>query len=337
MEVIKKLLVRFRQTGVLFLIGLILIVYISFGFVYWQQGVKQGEFEDQIVKLSAVIARPLPSSDALRAEYDEVAKALAPVDNAQAIKALVDAAEKNGIDVTPEVGKFRIPPAKLGQAKVGGGTYQTLTFSNVYVQGDYADVMAFISDLDSGKVMKTSGEGKEEEMKTLVLQKVTTREVEVTAAGEDAARRAEFRSVASAVQSMMSDNTLSGIPFPISFSGGVATNLMGDNPNTGNVREGFPDVTTTAAAKGYTGTGTPRGGYVLYEHDKISVDDTTKFSTVSYINTLTTEYYYTSEADGTVRQFDGANVFTAREYLSKDTTKSEIGANIDLVIYYKSG
>ncbi|MDZ4230967.1 MAG: hypothetical protein U1B77_04025 [Dehalococcoidales bacterium] len=333
MEVIKKLLVRFRQTGVLFLIGLILIVYISFGFVYWQQGVKQGEFEDQIVKLSAVIARPLPSSDALRAEYDKVAAALAPVDNAHAIKMLVDTAEKNGIDVTPEVGKFRIPPAKLGQAKVGGGTYQTLTFSNVYVQGDYADVMAFISDLDSGKMMKTSGE----EMKTLVLQKVTTREVEVTAAGEDAARRAEFRSVASAVQSMMSDNTLSGIPFPISFSGGVATNLMGDDPDTARVNEGFPDVTTTAAAKGYTGTGTPRGGYVLYEHDKISTGNTAQFSTVNYINTLTTIYYYTSEADGTVRQFDGANVFTAREYLSKDTNKSEIGANIDLVIYYKSG
>jgi len=41
MEAIKNLLIRFRQSGVLLFIGFLLIIYIAFGFVYFQQGLKQ--------------------------------------------------------------------------------------------------------------------------------------------------------------------------------------------------------------------------------------------------------------------------------------------------------
>jgi hypothetical protein len=44
-----------------------------------------------------------------------------------------------------------------------------------------------------------------------------------------------------------------------------------------------------------------------------------------------TEYYYTVEADGTVRQFNGANVTMAKEYPSIENT-----ATLDVEIYTKS-
>ena len=93
---------------------------------------------------------------------------------------------------------------------------------------------------------------------------------------------------------------------------------------------GFPDYSTTVTDKGYTGGGTPIPGYVLYEHDRIVADDTAQFESVSYIPLPTTEYYYTVEMDGRVRQFDGANVTLATEYLSIEHT-----AALDVEIYYK--
>jgi len=131
--------------------------------------------------------------------------------------------------------------------------------------------------------------------------------------------------VSVAVIAMMTENGLSVLPVPLEYAGGTATNDMGSTLTTG-----FPDITTTAAEKGYTGTGTPRDGYVLYEHDEVSTDNTTQFETVSYIHLLTTEYYYTCEADGTVRQFDGADVATVMEYVDIETV-----ATLDVDLYTK--
>jgi hypothetical protein len=143
------------------------------------------------------------------------------------------------------------------------------------------------------------------------------------------ARRTEMYNISLAVIAMMTDN-ITEIPNPISYAGGTATNYMGDDPDTEETVEGFPDITTTAAERDYTGTGTPRDGYVLYGHDKISTDNTTHFETVSYIHLLTTEYYYTCEADGTVRQFDGPDVATAIEYVDIETV-----ATLDVDLYTK--
>jgi hypothetical protein len=112
---------------------------------------------------------------------------------------------------------------------------------------------------------------------------------------------------------------------------------MGDDPDTDWVVEGFPDITTPADEKNYTGTGTPGDGYVLWLHDKINPDDTTQFTTVSYIGVLTTTYYYTCEANGTVRQFDRANLGRAQEYLGSNESKTETVAIVDVDIYYKPG
>ena len=326
MEIIKKLLIKFWSLGVLLLIGLFLVIYIALGFVYLQQGAKQEELEKQIVNLSIVLDRVLPSGEELRAKYDEVNLALAPMDTKDAIEKLVSIAKESGIDIDPLTDRFHVPSAKLSQEEMDGGTYQLLSFSDIRMQGDYDDVMAFISDLDSGKTIET-----------MVLRRVLINDVEVEFTGEEGARRAEFRSVIAAVADMMDATALSTIPNPINFAGGVATNLMGDDPNTEGTVEGFPDITTTDAARGYSGNATLRVGYVLYNHDKIDSDNTTLFETVSYINTLTTNYYYTSAADGTVRQFSEANPATATQYLGSEASKTEVIARVSVDIYTKPG
>ena len=324
-ETIRGLLSRFWPTGALFIGGLVLIVYIALGFLYWQQGSQQGELEEQIANLSLVVSRPLPSVEQLNAEYEEVSTALALMSDSDAIAMLVGIAGASGIDINPAAGNFRVPPVTLSQVRVGIGTYQVLSFKSVRVQGDYASIMAFITDLDSGTTLPT-----------MVLKSVATSNVPVMYVGEEAERRAEFRRVITAVTNMMNDNALTEIPRPMSFDDGVATNLMGDNPDTAGKVEGFPDITTTAVRKGYTGrTGSPRNGYVLYRHDRVSTDDTALYATVDYIDVLTTNYYYTCEADGTVRQFDGANVATATEYLGSEEFKIEIIATVTVDIYTK--
>jgi len=169
MEVIKDLLIRFRQSGVLLLIGFFLIIYIAFGFVYWQQGSEQKELEEQTAKISLIVARKLPSEEKLQAEYDEANLSLAPMTDSEAIAILVSIAEKSGIDIDGD--KFNVPPAnpKGGkEEKVGGGTYKVWSFKNVSAQGSYDSVMAFIADLDSGEAQKT-----------MVLKRVAIRQIEV--------------------------------------------------------------------------------------------------------------------------------------------------------------
>ena len=176
MEAIKNLLNRFRQSAVLVLIGLFLIIYIAFGFIYWQQGSQQKELEEQSAKISLIVAKPLPSQEKLQAEYDEVNRALAMTDS-DAIAILVGIAEKSGISTDPDSDKFRVPSTKPKDEKVGGGTYQVFPFRSISVQGSYENVMAFIADLDSGTTLET-----------MVLKKVTINQIEVEGEGEKEAR-----------------------------------------------------------------------------------------------------------------------------------------------------
>ncbi|MFQ6121809.1 MAG: hypothetical protein ACE5LA_01945 [Dehalococcoidales bacterium] len=321
----ENLLARIGRLGFLILVGVFLIIYIALGILYFQQGTKQKDLEEQINKLRIVVAKPLPSPEKLRAEYDEVNRSLSPMSVPEAIAILVGIAERSGIDVAPGSGKFSVPPpGDPKMQKVGEGNYQILPFRSVKVQGDPDSVTAFLSDLDSGKTMKT-----------LILKKVDVSWTQIRYVGEEAARREEFREVLAAVTAMMVDNALDEIPNPISYASGNATNYMGDDPNTVGTLEGFPDTTTTATQKGYTGAGTPKDGYLLYEHDKIVTDNATQFETVSYIDELTTQYYYTCETDGTVRQFDGPDIATATEYLGSEESRTETIVILDVDLYTK--
>jgi hypothetical protein len=82
-------------------------------------------------------------------------QALTPMTDSAAIAMLVSIAEKSGIDITPEPGKFRIPAATFNTVEVGGNTYKVMSFKNIWVQGNYDNIIAFISDLDSGATMET--------------------------------------------------------------------------------------------------------------------------------------------------------------------------------------
>jgi len=185
MEVIKNLLLRFRQSGTLVLVGFFVIIYIAFGFVYWQQGSEQKGLEEQTAKISVIVTKKLPDKKELQAKYDDANRVLTMTDvessddenitmDAKAIAILVAIAEKSGIDINPDNDKLRIPPTKVSEAKVGEGKYQVFSFVNIYAQGDYDSVMAFISDLDSGVTQET-----------MVLTKVDVRQIEIPVVREE--------------------------------------------------------------------------------------------------------------------------------------------------------
>jgi len=168
------LLSRFRHSAALILIGFFLIIYIALGFLYFQQGAQQKEFEEQIANVSLIVAKQLPDIKDLQEEYDKVCDPLAPITGSDTLTTLVGIAKKSGINVDPDSGNLSIPPPTASEKKVGDGSYQVLSFKGISVQGDYNRVMAFISALDSG-----------EELNTLVLTRITTRQVEVIAEGEE--------------------------------------------------------------------------------------------------------------------------------------------------------
>ena len=88
--------------------------------------------------------------------------------NARAIGVIVGIAKKSGVAIAP------FSQTAHRDEKVGGGTYQVLSFRNISVQGDYGNIMAFISDLDSGTTLET-----------MVLKKVTINQIEVGGEGEE--------------------------------------------------------------------------------------------------------------------------------------------------------
>jgi type IV pilus assembly protein PilA len=119
--------------------------------------------------------------------------------------------------------------------------------------------------------------------------------------GEAEARRTERRSVEAAVIAMMSENGITSIPNPQDFTGN-ASNAMTTWPDNTSVC-GSADKLTDADGDSFTVT-TDKDGWILYGHDKDG--DGTQTGLVNYVNLTVTQYYYTCEADGTVRQFDDA-------------------------------
>lgn len=321
-----NLLTRIRRMGLLIFIGLTIIIYTALGLIYYQEIDQQEILMKQIDQVNAVVARPLPDVEKLRAEYDEVNLALSPVPAPAILELLVGIARESGIEVDPAAGKYKIPVFNPVQSydsiKIGQGNYEVLSLKRIYVQSDYNNILNFISKLDAGEILET-----------MVLRRVEISTIELAYAGEEEARRKEFRDVIAAVADMISENNLANIPSPLNYRGGVATNNMGDNPDTAEVVEGFPDITTIADEKGYTGNGTLKKGYVLYGHDKILVADTDQFENVNYIDIPSTSYYYTAEADGRVRQFDRSDLSTAIEYTEIGLTKIETVAFVDVDIY----
>ena len=309
------LLARIRRMAFVVILGVSIIIYIGLGIIYVQQGPKQKDLEEQIRKTMLVVNKPLPSMEELQAKYDAVNEALEPMETPQALDVIVDIARKSGIDVNPESGKLRIgAPGTPQRKEMDEGTYHILSFRDIRAQGEFDAVMNFISDLDTGNTLET-----------MVLRGVNLGWVQVGLAEEEVIRRAEYRAVIQAVADMMEDNNIEVIPSPVNYKDGLAVNEM----------NAFPDAVTTAKGKGYTGVGTPSDGYILYEHDRITADNTSDYQTMVYIEKSITEYYYTCEADGTVRQFDGPDLEAATEYFGSEETVFEAAVKLSIDLYSK--
>ena len=309
------LFARIRRMGFMVILGVCVIIYIGLGFVYMQQEPKQKNLGEQIRKTMLVVNKPLPSIEELQAEYDAVNKALEPMETPQTLDVIVDIAGKSGIDVNPENDKLRISaPGKSQKKKMGEGTYHVLSFGDIKVQGDFDAVMNFISDLDAGNTLET-----------MILRGVNLGWVQVGLSEEEVIRRAKFRAVIEAVADMMEDNNLEEIPSPANYKDGLAVNEM----------TAFPDAITTAEEKGYTGPGAPLDGYILYAHDRITADNASDYQTMTYIDKPITEYYYTCESDGTVRQFDGPDLEAATEYFGSEEAVFEAIAKLSIDLYSK--
>lgn len=335
-----RLITRFRQSGIMFLIGFILILYIALGILYLQQTTKQNDFKEQINKINLVLVKPLPSDENLRAEYKRVTESISSITVNSALAKIVDIASSSGIDVAPDSGKLHIAPAQVSKKKIDTGNYTILSFTDITVKGTRDNIMALISNIDKGETLET-----------MVLKRAEIGIVEYKYEGDDGKRRAEYHEVSSAIKAMMKDNDLTEIPHPVEFTRGVATNIMGyatevvvqeeeeeetvESEVTAEMAAGFPDITTTVEEKNYTGEGTPRGGYVLYNHDKINPKDTTLFTTESYFKNLTTVYYYTCDSAGIIRQFNGPDLAAATEFEDFALTWSETVVHLDVDIYTK--
>jgi len=324
MEYVTKLIRAYWRTAILVLAGIILIVYIALGFLYFQQGIREKDAQRQIDQIRPVLAKPAPSDAALNAEYEAIIQALTPISDGEAIRLLVNMASEYGINIKEDAGKFRVPAAKYGTEKVGQETYDVMYFQGVFIQGAHSDVMDFLSAIQNGTYLKT-----------MVLRTVSISALDVNFSGEEGERRAEFGKVIEAVTEMMIENGLSEIPEPLSFTEGIATNWMGDNLDTPDIVEGFPDIATTAAEKGYTGNATPRNGYVLYNHALISTENTSQYSIVNYYQAYQTDYYYTCESNGLVRQWSSSDVTIATEFYGDAMSVVETKAVVDIVIFSK--
>ena len=231
METIRGLLTRFRQSGLLLLIGFILILYISLGLVYWQQNTQQTTLTKQIAQISPTLARPLASIQPLEEGLNKVNAALAEVsDERTAIARLVSMAEKSGISVG-EVGKLGVPSPGFSTVTVGGNTFQLISFGGIRVQGVSSNVTAFLTDLDSGKTLEN-----------MVLKRVTISYTEIPFTVNETEQRTEFNTVVLAVKKMMTDLGLSSL------------NMTRDAGNTTANMSAFPGGVYALYSNNLTGT-----------------------------------------------------------------------------------
>ena len=120
-------------------------------------------------------------------------------------------------------------------------------------------------------------------------------------------RRIEKANVEFATAALMEENERTTIPNPHNVAGGVAFNDMAAFPDSTSACtvDKVNDPTDTAY------TANDKDGYILYGHDK-TADGSNSAGLVNYLHMPITIYYYTCEADGTIRQWSDAAM--TREY-----------------------
>ena len=129
--------------------------------------------------------------------------------------------------------------------------------------------------------------------------------------GEDEAKETEYANVQSAVQAMMTDNSLQEIPNPVSAAANRVNNMFIFPDATSDDTDG-PDADTLGdkvtdpygGTYDFTAAGDDVTGYRLYMHD--ITGNSANTSLVNYVATQITSYWYTTDNLGTVTQYDTA-------------------------------
>ncbi len=127
-------------------------------------------------------------------------------------------------------------------------------------------------------------------------------------AGEEEARETDFTTIQTSVHAMMLDNGIISIPNAVVWTDSTtgAVNDMDAFPDSTSVG-GSADKLTDPDGTLYTAVDDP--GYLLYDHDKTGGGVAGPY--VDYVGMSTSEYYYTVETDGSVRQWDTTDCSTA--------------------------
>ncbi len=164
----QSIVTRLRHSGVILIVGFLVITNVALVILYLTQGPKQSEINNQIVSANRLLANPLPSDREMQAQYGEVQASLASVTGKDAFNIIVGIARNSGIDVSPDSSKLTIPSFQVRKEKIGDSAYEVLSFKGIKAQGDQNSLMTLISNLDSGKTYKT-----------MVLKKVSVNQTEV--------------------------------------------------------------------------------------------------------------------------------------------------------------
>ena len=117
--------------------------------------------------------------------------------------------------------------------------------------------------------------------------------------GSEEAASTELQNIQLAVSTMMLDNDLIALPNPVGAAGAI--NDMGAFPDSTSAPGSGKDSDTGGVAYTFPGD---KAGYVIYNHDITA--DAGQASLANYVTTQTTSYWYTAEADGTVKQWADA-------------------------------
>jgi len=118
-------------------------------------------------------------------------------------------------------------------------------------------------------------------------------------------RRIEKLNIETATIALMTENERTTIPNPHNVAGGVAFNDMAHFPD--NTSACTVDKVNDPTDTAYTAN--DKDGYILYSHDK-TADGSSSVGLVNYVHMSTAIYYYTCEADGTIRQWSDAAMTT---------------------------
>lgn len=146
-------------------IGILAIILIAMGVVYFQQKSAEPALEDKITRLEKTLSLPLNISAELQAKYSEAWQAVTTqLTGEEVIVAILNIASESGFDV--DIGSanpISIESGKVGKKPIRGSDYQIQPYT-ISISGDYDDIMNFVQDMDS---ISTIG--------TLVLDSLTVK------------------------------------------------------------------------------------------------------------------------------------------------------------------